>query len=167
MISLLLGKLLGNTEPDGVNGILRNATIAVPLMYLVNFWRPREMPIINCKFEVKLRWTKHYVLSAAVDADNDGGNSNNIIFTIKDTKLLSLSLLCQQKTTKNCQNLLAMDVEDQRIGKNIKQKVRTKIQQTSVDIFWNQTLYVLTDCLFCPIQIKTTMLKSIKPEGII
>ena len=30
------------------NGILRNATIAVPLKYLSNFWQPFEMPSINC-----------------------------------------------------------------------------------------------------------------------
>ena len=40
------------------------------------------MPLINCKVELKLRWTKH------VFHDNyDSINSNNIIFTIKDTKL--------------------------------------------------------------------------------
>ena len=32
-------KLLGNTEADGVNAILKNAAIAVPLKYLSNFWR--------------------------------------------------------------------------------------------------------------------------------
>ena len=32
-------KLLENTEADGTNVILRNATIAVPLKYLSNFWR--------------------------------------------------------------------------------------------------------------------------------
>ena len=32
-------KLLGNTEADGNSGILKNATIAVPLKYLSKFWR--------------------------------------------------------------------------------------------------------------------------------
>ena len=36
-------KLLGNTVADGANGILRNAAIAVPLKYLVNFWRSLEV----------------------------------------------------------------------------------------------------------------------------
>ena len=56
--------------------------------YLCNFWRSLEMPLINCKVELKFRWTKHCVLAAAgtlnVNGNNDG---NNIIFTIKDTKL--------------------------------------------------------------------------------
>ena len=46
------------------------------------------MPSINCKVELKLRWTKHCVLSKA-DTDNANGNNedNNFIFTIKDSKL--------------------------------------------------------------------------------
>ena len=32
-------KLLGNTEADRANGILKKATIAVPSKYLSNFWR--------------------------------------------------------------------------------------------------------------------------------
>ena len=48
-------KLLRNTVADGANGILRNATIAVPLKYLSNFWRSLEMPLINCRVESKLK----------------------------------------------------------------------------------------------------------------
>ena len=42
------------------------------------------MILINCKIELKLKWTKYCLLSAA-GADNNA-NSNNIISTIKDTK---------------------------------------------------------------------------------
>ena len=41
-------KLLGNTEADAANGILKNVTIAVPLKYLSNFWKSLKMPLINC-----------------------------------------------------------------------------------------------------------------------
>ena len=50
-----------------------------------------------------------------------------------------------KKTTKNCQNFLAKVFKNQSIGMNIKQKVRIKLQQTSLDIFLNQTL---TDCFY-------------------
>ena len=43
----------------------------------------------------------------------------------------------------------------------IKQKVKTKTEQTDLDIFLNQTLHVLTDCLLWFIQIKMTKLKDI------
>ena len=44
------------------------------------------MPLINCKIELKRKWTKHCVLSV-LGNDNPNVNSNNIIFIIKDTKL--------------------------------------------------------------------------------
>ena len=44
------------------------------------------MLLINCKVELNLKWAKYCILSAAV-ADNVNDNTNNIIFTIKDTKL--------------------------------------------------------------------------------
>ena len=43
------------------------------------------MPLINCKVELKLKWTKYSVLSAA-GADYTNANCKNIILFIKDTK---------------------------------------------------------------------------------
>ena len=61
------------------------------------------MPLINYKVELKLKWTKNCVLSAAGN-DNTNANPNNIIFTIKDTKLYvpvaTLSARHIQKLTK-------------------------------------------------------------------
>ena len=45
------------------------------------------MSLINCKVELKLRWMKHFVLAVA-GVENDSADSNNIISTIKDTKLI-------------------------------------------------------------------------------
>ena len=53
-------KLLGNT--DGNNGILKNATIALPLKYLSNFLRLLEISLLNFKIELKLKWKKYCVL---------------------------------------------------------------------------------------------------------
>ena len=50
-----LENTLAQPNPHHANGILRNATIAVSLKYLSNFWRSVEMPLINCKVELKLR----------------------------------------------------------------------------------------------------------------
>ena len=46
---------LVNTEADNSNGILKNATVTVPLKYLSNFCRSLEMPLINCKVEFKCK----------------------------------------------------------------------------------------------------------------
>ena len=96
-------KLIENTEDDEASRTLKNATIAVPLKYLSNFWRSLEMPYINCNVELKLKWTKYCVLSAA-GADNVDNRDSNIIFTIKDTKLyvpiVTLSARDNQKLSK-------------------------------------------------------------------
>ena len=83
-------KLLGNTinQPalNNANGILKNGTIIVPLKYLCNFWRSLEILLINCKFELKLKWEKRCALSAAGN-NYTNAKPHNIIFTIKDIKL--------------------------------------------------------------------------------
>ena len=73
-------KLLGNTEADEANGILKSATTAVPLKYLSNFWRSK-MPLIICKVELKLKLTRHCISSAGGN-DNVNGEDNT-----KDTSL--------------------------------------------------------------------------------
>ena len=44
-----------NTEVDG--------TKVVSLRYLINFWRSLEMPLINCKAELSLKWIEYYILT--------------------------------------------------------------------------------------------------------
>ena len=84
----LLGKVVAQATPKDVNGILGNATIAVSLKYLSNFWRSLEMSFVNYKTELKLKWTKHCVVSVlSNENDNTYSNSNNIMFTIKVAKL--------------------------------------------------------------------------------
>ena len=64
------------------------------------------MPLINCKVELKLKFTKYCVLSAGGNDDfiNDNNNANNIIFTNKGTKLyvpvVTLSARDNQKLPK-------------------------------------------------------------------
>ena len=51
--------------------------IAVPLKYLSNFWRSLEMPLINCKVELSLKWIENCMLTTATTAT----------FKITDAKL--------------------------------------------------------------------------------
>ena len=68
------GSVIGNTEDNGrKNGV----KIAVPLKYLSNFWRSLEMPLINCKVELSLKWYERCLLTAATTAT----------FKITDAKL--------------------------------------------------------------------------------
>ena len=45
------------------------------------------MPMVNCKVEMRLKWTKHCVLTIA-GVDHAEANRNNIILTIKDKKTI-------------------------------------------------------------------------------
>ena len=76
--------LIGNTETNGT----KKVKIAVSLKYLSNFWRSLEMPLINCKVELSLRWIENcVVISAAVDANVNNTGADSATFTITDGKL--------------------------------------------------------------------------------
>ena len=69
--------IIGNTENNGTkNGV----KIAVQLKYLSNFCRSLEMPLINCKIELSLKWIENCVLTSSA-------NANKAIFKITDAKL--------------------------------------------------------------------------------
>ena len=81
--------------------------------------RPLEVSLINCKVELKFRWTKHLCLSdgqsvlSVAGTDNVNGNNDhsNIIFTIKGTKLFVPIVTLSAKYNQNYQNFSAKDFE--------------------------------------------------------
>ena len=68
---------------DAVNNtndsVKKNTKIFFSLKFLSNFWRSLEMPIINCKIHLILKWIEDCILSNAGDSAK---------FKIKDAKLL-------------------------------------------------------------------------------
>ena len=70
--------IIGTTDADGANRKKENEKIPVPLKYLSNFWRSLEMPLINCKVEISLKWIENCILFAARTAAT---------FKITDAKL--------------------------------------------------------------------------------
>ena len=72
--------LVGKTANvvNNTNSFVKNTRIVVPLKYLSNFWRSREMLLINCKVHLELNLIEDCVLSSA-------GNSAK--FKITDAKL--------------------------------------------------------------------------------
>ena len=76
--------LIGNT---GNNGRKNGVKIAVPLKNLSNFWRSLEMPLINCKIKLSLKWIKNCIFTINPNANN---NINKTTFTITDAKLYVL-----------------------------------------------------------------------------
>ena len=140
-------KLLENTEVDGENGILRNAAIAHSLKYLSNFWRSIQIPLIYCKVESKLRWTKYFFCLQLVLIMLMLILITLFLLSRTQNYMLLLSLY-QQKIIKKYQNFLEKDLKDQFSGMNIKQKGKIKIRQMNIDVFWDQTLLELIDYLF-------------------
>ena len=63
---------------DGVHGV----KLVVPLKYISNFFRSLEMPLVNCKVDLQLTWTKDCIISSANAAAN-----TVVSFKITDTKL--------------------------------------------------------------------------------
>ena len=57
--------VIGNTENNGTKSGVK---LAVPLKYLSNFWRSLEMPLINCKIEISLKWIENCMLTTATTA---------------------------------------------------------------------------------------------------
>ena len=103
--------LLVNTEADGGNGLLKTATVAVPLNYLSNFWRSLEVLLINCKIELKLKLTKYCLLSTAAADIINNRDYNNIIFTMKDTKLYVLEVTLSARGNEKLSKLLSKRTE--------------------------------------------------------
>ena len=59
------------------DGTKNGVKIALLLKYLSNFWRSLEMPLINCKIELSLKWYEGCLLTVADTAT----------FKITDAKL--------------------------------------------------------------------------------
>ena len=52
------------TVQTGINGT-KNFETMVALKYLSNIWRTLQMPLINCKINLDLKWSKNCVILAA------------------------------------------------------------------------------------------------------
>ena len=87
----------------GRNGV----KIAVPLKYLSNFWRLLEMPLINCKFELSLKWYANCILPSAGTAAT---------FAITDTKLYVPFVNLKTEDNAKLSKLLSQGFKRQFIG---------------------------------------------------
>ena len=94
------GKLEGNNTEK------KFETVA-PLKYLNNFWRTLDIPLINCKINLILKWSENCVLTSKATRDAvyaQGGNPEvtrvnnptNATFKITDKNYMCRLLLYQQ-----------------------------------------------------------------------
>ena len=108
------------------------------LKYLSIFWRSLEISLINCKVELKLRWTKLCVLSvAATDSANGNNGYNNITFTIKDTKLYVHVVTLSTRDNQKLLKLLRKGFERSVYWNEYETKSDNIITANELDIFSN------------------------------
>ena len=93
--------------------------------------------------------------------------NNNIIFTIKDTKLHFPVITLLSKDNQKLSKLHSKGFERSVYWNEYKTKSDDKNTTRNIDIFLNQILLELIDYLFQFIQIKMTILKDLKRKDII
>ena len=117
------------------------------------------MRLINSKVEFKLKWSNYCVLSAA---GNDNANDDDIIFTIKDTKLyvpvVTLSVRDNQKLTK----LFSQGFERSAYWNEYKTKSENKYITNKYGYFLDSDFVGVKQIVFQFIQIKILILKDLK-----
>ena len=69
-------KLICGTDDNNVN----NVKLVVPLKYVRSFFRALEMPLVNCKIDLELKWHKDCMISSVNAA---AGQASSIIYDYK------------------------------------------------------------------------------------
>ena len=108
------------------------------------------MPLVNCKVELKLKWKKYCVLFVAGNKNQfNNNNANNIIFTIKDTKLYVLVVILSAKDNEKLSKLLSKKFERSVYWNEYEIKHDNKNKTISISImsldlmaFFRETIYL-------------------------
>ena len=94
-------KITGNTYNVAAGAARHDANrigkqdveLAVPLKYLVNFWRALNIPLISCEVSLELKWNKNCVITSLEQRQVDAGppvvngNTTGATLAINDCKL--------------------------------------------------------------------------------
>ena len=144
------------TIPNG--GRKNGVKIAVPLKYLSNFWRSLEMPLINCKVELSLKWYENCILSSAGTAAT---------FAITDTKLYVPVVTLKTEDNAKLSKLLSEGFKrpiywnEYKVIPNKNYNVN-EYKRERLDA----SIQGAKNCLFLLMGEKTTMLQKIVTENI-
>lgn len=93
----MITQLILNHSNLRQEGKTKDVKIAMPLKYFSNFWTYLEMPLINCKINLLLTWSKNCDITDSASAET---------FIITDKNLyLPVVTLSTQGNTKLLQQL--------------------------------------------------------------
>ena len=137
----------------GKNGV----KIAIPLKDFSNFWRSLEMPLINCKVKLSLKWFENCVLTTAViGANANATGADSATFKITDAKLyvpiVALSTEDNTKLVKQLSEGFKRSVywnQYKIIVNKVVQITRANNEKQQNCLI--QVMKELKDCLFLPI----------------
>ena len=102
-----------------------NAEVAAPLKYLSNFWKYLDLPLINCRIELDLTWSKYCIISEISRTPEVGGD-NPVDAT------LTTEATFQKSNRKLYVLFVTLPTDDNiKILENIKQGLK-------ITIFWNK-----------------------------
>ena len=90
-------KLISGTDDNNVN----NVKLVVPLKYVSNFFISLEMPLVNCKIDLKLTWHKDCMISSV-----DPAAGQVVSFMITNTKLYVPVVTLSTKDNNNLKKQL-------------------------------------------------------------
>ena len=126
------------------------------------------MPLVNRRAELKLRWTRYCILSASGNKNNinEDANVNNIIFTIKDTKIYVPAVTLSARDNQKLSKRLSKGFEGSVFWNEYKMKSDNK-NTTNELINFLESNFVGVNRLFEFIQIEIIILKDFLLENII
>ena len=162
--------IIGNTDVDGANSKKDDVKLAVPLKYLSNFWRSLEMPLINCKIELSLKWYENCILSSAGTAATFAITDTKLyvpVVTLKTEDNAKLSKLLNEGFKRSVYwNKYKIILKDYAENENIRERLDTSFQGVSkllllvnVVILIMLTKKHLINIFFQKLKLKTTTLK--------
>ena len=157
-------KIIGNTYnvdagADGYDANKNGAQtieLAIPLKYLVNFWRALNIPLISCEVSLELKWNKNCVITSLkerqVDADppvvRDGAPPTGATLAINDCKLyIPIVTLSKDDEIKLLTNLKSGFTKELEWNKN-RSQMTTEAINNNLNILIVLHLLMLIDYLF-------------------
>ena len=158
------GNLIGNTE---TNGTKKRVKIAIPLKYWSNFWRSLEIPLINCKIELSLKWIENCVLtSSAIGANANATDADSATFKITDAKFYAPIVTLSEADNVKLSKLLGQGFkrsiywnEYKVIGNKIVEIATNNEEKYIRELLDSNWQGVKKDCLFLFIIIKKVIIK--------
>ena len=129
-------KITGSTPAAGNT---KDVEIIVLLKYLSNFWRTVEMPLINCKVNLILTWSKDWVIT------NSTGEGK---FTITETKLYVPVVTLSTKDNEKLLQQLNSGFKKTISWNKYESSIKTFAQNRYLNYLINPSFQGVTDFLY-------------------